>query len=104
MPFMIAPMPCSRMPKWKLRPAWSSGPNVPGPLSIVLFDGARSALPPISSGTFAAIALSVVPDAARLATAPFSAVNVGIAESQPTGSSPRQRRANSAARSGCAAA
>ena len=91
------------MPKWKFRPAWSSGANVPLPLSSVLFDGARSAEPPISSGTFAAIAFSVVPLAARLATAPFSCVNSGIACSHPAGSSPRQRRSNSAARSGKAA-
>ena len=44
----------------------------------MLFDGVRSADPPISSGSTPPIALSTVPNAARLATMPFSVVNVGI--------------------------
>ena len=60
MPFMIAPMPCSRMPKCSTRPASgsafhilvarSSGRNDGTPSMVVLLEPARSAEPPHSSG------------------------------------------------------
>ena len=68
--------------------------------SIVLFDGARSAEPPISQGTFLATALSTWPDETRLATPLASAGNTGMSLSQPSGSSPRQIRFRSAANCG----
>ena len=57
------------------------------PFTIVFVDEARSADPPTSSGIFGAIALSTIPDAARLAMFPFSAVNVGISSSHPSSNS-----------------
>ena len=51
-------------------------------LTDVLFDGVRSAEPPTSSGSASAVALSTAPNAARVATLPFSFVNVGIFASQ----------------------
>ena len=61
-------MACSRMPKWRLRPG-PSGPKSPAPgnLSRVLVDGARSAEPPISQGTFLAMAFSTSPLVSRVA-------------------------------------
>ena len=61
MPFMIAPMPCSRMPKWSTRPSCgsplhslverSTGRNDGTSSMVVLLDSARSAEPPHSSGS-----------------------------------------------------
>ena len=51
---------------------------------VVLLDSARSAEPPQSSGTFAAIALITAPDALRVATS-FPASNVGSWSAQPCG-------------------
>ena len=47
-------MACSRMPKCRLRPPWLSASKSPAPSNVsrVLVDGARSAEPPISHGTF----------------------------------------------------
>ena len=53
---------------------------------MVLLDSARSAEPPQSSGSSAAIALMTVPDAFRVATPFGSASNVGSASAQPSGS------------------
>ena len=59
MPFRIAPIACSRMPKCSTRPyglpvhSWvecSSGMKDATPSMVVLFDSARSAEPPQSSG------------------------------------------------------
>ena len=60
-------MPCSRTPKWKLRPALLVAVNTPPPLISVLFEPVKSPDPPISSGSFGAMALIVFPDAARVA-------------------------------------
>ena len=60
MPFMIAPMACSRTPKWSVRPygppdhilvCRSAGRNEAAPLTAVLLLSARSAEPPHSSGS-----------------------------------------------------
>ena len=58
----------------------------------------------MSSGRTSAVAFSTAPKAARLATLPFSFVNVGIFDSQPGMRLPDQRRVSSFASSGCAAA
>jgi hypothetical protein len=61
MPFMVEPIACSRTPKWILRfwyePAWKSADA----LMTVLFDGERSAEPPIICGIVPAIALMTSP-------------------------------------------
>ena len=92
-PLATAPDTNSRMPKCRLRPrafttsgsalatsvppgwlvpAWpgaSSTPKSPAPskVSRVFVDGARSAAPPMSHGTFFAIAFSTAPDVSRVA-------------------------------------
>src|SRR5216110_876548 len=38
MPLRTAPIPCSRTPKWKFRPARLAAANTPPPLISVLFD------------------------------------------------------------------
>ena len=94
MPFMIEPMPCSRMPKCSTRPYWSpvkslvdssAGMKDGWPLGVVLLDSARSAEPPHSSGSSGAIAVSTSPEALRVATPLASAGNDGSAFSQPAG-------------------
>ena len=61
MPFMIAPIACSRMPKCRIRPygepPCASGRNESAPSISVLLLSARSAEPPHSSGIAGAIAL-----------------------------------------------
>src|SRR5437773_377628 len=68
-PFRMAPMPCSRMPKWKLRPAnaprWIAGESA----MRVRVEGSRSALPPASDGTSSAAAFSTTLPCARVAPA-----------------------------------
>ena len=95
MPFMIAPMPCSRMPKCSTRPVTgspfhilverSAGMNDGAPSMVVLLDSARSAEPPQNSGTVSAMALIAAPDALRVATPLGSAGKVGSSSSQPCG-------------------
>ena len=68
----------------------------------VLFEPARSAEPPHSSGNTGAIALSTWPEAARVAMA-LSSSKVGSAASQPSGRRLSVRRSSSAAPSGLAA-
>ena len=102
MPFTIAPIACSRMPKWKLRPAnaWCAIESAP---SISVFvDGARSAEPPTSSGTVAASPLMHALELSRVACEP-TPERSGSPCSQPSGSLPCSARSNSAASSGCAA-
>ncbi len=65
----------------------------------MLFEPARSAEPPHSSGITAPSAWSTLPDADRVAT-PLPASKTGIFSSQPLGSSPLATRSYSAARSG----
>ena len=68
---------------------------------VVLFEPARSADPPHSSGTTPARAESTLPDAARVANdSPTS--QVGRASSRPSGRRWASRRSNSAAPAGLA--
>src|SRR3970040_19703 len=68
MPLDSAAIACSRTPKWKLRPAgfWALKLPTLSKVSRVLFDGAKSAEPPKSQGTFRATWLTTFPDEARL--------------------------------------
>ena len=96
MPFMIAPMACSRMPKCSTRPwsgsafqslvARSPGMNDGAPSIVVLLDSARSAEPPHSSGISPATALMTAPLALRVAMPFSSAGKVGSLSVQPRGS------------------
>ena len=72
MPLVIAAIACSRTPKWTLPPAKGSSPSpiVPVPGTVVLFEPARSAEPPISRpGASAAMRPSAVPECLRVASA-----------------------------------
>ncbi len=109
MPFISAAIENSRMPKWTVRPYGSaSGSGLPAgrkelvPSMVVLFDPARSAEPPHSSGSTGPRACSTLPEAARVATA-LPSSNTGRASSQPSGSSPLPTRSKRAARSGSVA-
>ncbi len=113
MPFKIAPMPCSRMPKCSVRPyglpghifVWcSAGMNDGSPSMVVLFDSARSAEPPHSSGSTGASAVRILPEARRVPVPLGSAGKPGSAASQPSGSWCLASRSNSALRSALAAA
>src|SRR3954471_17786215 len=66
-PFKAEPIACSRMPKWKLRPALFSDVNESYSFRLVSVDGARSAAPPIRFGNAGAIAFNTLPDAWRVA-------------------------------------
>ena len=77
MPLTIAAAACSRMPKCRTRPYGSAenflvvrldGLKEFADSIVVLFDPARSAEPPHSSGKVSAIALMTLPEAARVAT------------------------------------
>src|SRR4030095_4953438 len=72
-PFTIAAIACSRIPKCRFLPPGVPGSTSPAPsnLSIVLFDGPRSAEPPRNHGMFCARTLSTCPDASRPAR-PFA--------------------------------
>lgn len=87
MPFMMAPMPCSRTPKWTLRPPGVLDVNTPASFMNVLVEGFRSAEPPTIHGTFLAIALSTCPELSRVANPFGSALNTGMSLSQPAGMS-----------------
>src|SRR6516225_2610750 len=89
MPLVAAPMPCSRTPKWTLRPANSSGKNSPAPSNtrLLLLDLARSAEPPTSQGIFWARAFRVLPELSRVAMPLGSAGKAGRLLSQPSGRS-----------------
>ena len=96
------------MPKWIVRPYGSaSGSGLPAGRNddvlsiVVLFEPARSAEPPHSSGMTAPSAWRTLPEAARVAT-PWPASKTGSFSSQPVGSSPAAMRSKSAARSGLA--
>ena len=60
----IAAIACSRMPKCKFLPHGKSPP----PFSSVLFDAAKSALPPKKPGTAFAMAFKILPLLSRVAT------------------------------------
>ena len=68
--------------------AVAAGLEVAGALEghVVLVDGARSAAPPISQGTFLATAFNTLPDEARVAIPLASAGKAGKSLSQPSGS------------------
>src|SRR5262245_47758772 len=111
-PLRMAPMACSRMPKWRLRPPAQAPPceggerevaeKSPAPSKVrrVLHDGARSAEPPISHGTFFATALSTSAEVSRVALHFGSGGKLGKSLSQPSGSSRRCMRRSWSARSG----
>src|SRR5690606_40777008 len=67
-PFKIAPMPCSRMPKCKLRPVKEPGPTSPPPRSVVFTLPAKSAEPPTSRGTSSAAFWIKRPECERVAS------------------------------------
>jgi hypothetical protein len=59
--FGWGPVACSRMPKWRFRPAAFSALKSPVPSNVrrVLHEGPRSAEPPSSHGTFLARTFSI---------------------------------------------
>src|SRR5688500_4657657 len=76
-PFTIDAAACSRIPKCSTRPyglpdqasvCFDAGTNDGEPSIVVLFDSARSAEPPHSSGMTGPIAFRTLPDAARVDT------------------------------------
>ena len=104
-------MPCSRMPKCRVRPyqspgkdfvEYSGGTNDGSPSIVVLLLSARSAEPPHSSGSAGAIALITSPDAFRVAIPLLSALNAGSASVHPSGRVREASRSNSARRSALA--
>ncbi len=62
----------------------------------VSVDGARSAEPPTSSGTFEAAHWMISFEALRVAIMPASGPFFGTSESQPSGSRPANMRSSSA--------
>src|SRR5699024_12307701 len=70
---------------------------------VVLFDPAKSALPPKKFGTDSAIALSTSPDEALVAKLSFPGSSTGKSFSQSTATSPLIANADSSANSGHAA-
>ena len=109
MPFMIAPMACSRTPKWSVRPygppdhilvCRSAGRNEAAPLTAVLLLSARSAEPPHSSGRTGYRAARTSPEAFRVATPFGSASQAGRVSAQPSGSVRADSRSSSAPPSG----
>src|SRR5918997_5225989 len=111
MPFMIAPIPCSRTPKCSVRPygppdhilvCRSAGRNDGSPLTAVLLLSARSADPPHSSGSTGYRAASTSPEALRVATPFGSASQLGSLSAQPSGRVRLLIRASRAAPSGLA--
>ena len=100
MPFTMAPMPCSRTPKRRLRSAGVSFWKSPNIFISVMLDGARSAEPPMRPGSTGASAFRHVWLWMRDATALSAGVYVGSAFSQPAGSSPLVSCLNSFASAG----
>src|SRR5207237_397375 len=84
---MMAPMACSRTPKCTLRAPQLPAPTSPPFLTTTFVEPARSADPPISSGSFAARAFSNFPDAARVACA-----SLGVNSVRPSSQPPGRRR------------
>ena len=103
MPLPIAAIASSRTPKWKLRPSGVAACWSGTSLIQVLFDGARSADPPINVGRCGASALMALPEADRVAKAPSSGLNTGKSASHPLGSRRLQAVSHSAARAASAA-
>src|SRR5258706_14691959 len=90
-PFTIDAIAFSRIPKWKFLPAGLSAWKSPAPsnVRVVLFEGPRSAEPPINQGMFCAKMFSTFPDASRPAMPFASAGQVGRFLSHPVGRSGR---------------
>src|ERR1700754_514260 len=84
-PFKAEPIACSRIPKWKLRPALFSEVNESNAFKLVSVDGAKSAAPPIRFGIFAAMAFNALPEATRVATLGSDALKTGSSLSHPLG-------------------
>src|ERR1043165_7713937 len=84
-PFTIAAIECSRMPKCRFFPeglsAWKSPAEMK--VSVVLFDGPRSADPPRNHGISCASTFSTLPEASRPATPFESAGKTGRLRSHP---------------------
>ncbi len=96
MPFMAAAIACSRMPKWIVRPYGSaSGSGLPAGRNddvlsiVVLFEPARSAELPHSSGTISPSAWSTLPEAARVAR-PLPGSKTGASPPSPRAARPRR--------------
>src|ERR1700754_3025317 len=87
-PFTIAPMACSRMPKWKFRPLLPVAVNDAKLFRFVFVEGARSAEPPMKLGSFAARSLITLPEASRVDRGLSVALKEGKTISQPLGRSP----------------
>src|SRR5208283_6049884 len=100
MPFIAEAMPCSRTPKWKLRPPKLPGSKSFSPLINVSVEGAKSAEPPSRVGRTGEMAFKTLPDADRVAMGLSAELKVGIFACQPGVNSPRVYRSHSAARSG----
>ncbi len=91
-----APIPCSRMPKCRLRPPYSPAATLSAPSMIVFVEPARSAEPPTRSGRPAAAHWIASSDALRVASdSSSSGVLSFIPESQPSGSSLERMRSSS---------
>src|SRR4026207_927902 len=78
-PFTVAAMACSRMPKCRFFPVGLSASKSPAPLnvSVVLFEGPRSAEPPRNHGTFCARTFRTLPEASLPARPLASAGDTG---------------------------
>ncbi len=100
----MLPAACSRTPKCRLRPPRSATEKSPACANVisVFVEGARSADPPTSHGTFGAIAFSTLPEASRPAMPLPSVGKVGRSASHPSGSSRFWISSSSAASFGCA--
>src|SRR3972149_8142231 len=83
-----------------LRPEKEPLRKSPIPFMYVLFEGARSALPPIRKGVFGAIAFKTFPEAVLVATGPSLGSNLGKSSIQPAPSFPSLKERNSPARAG----
>src|SRR4029450_10198213 len=90
-PFTMAAMACSRMPKCRFFPAGlsASKSSAPSYVSVVLFDGPRSAEPPRNQGMFCASTFSAWLDASRPAIPLASAGKRGRCGAQPGGRAAR---------------
>ena len=99
MPFDMQAMASSRTPKWILQPSRCSGLKNGVPLSSVLFEGARSALPPNMLGIAAKSLFKTIPPQERVAFG-ASAANMASSLDRDSGISPFLQAASFAASSG----
>ena len=100
-------MACSRTPKRRLRPprspAWKSPHGVSPQRSAVLFEGARSAEPPMSVGSTGARALRTLPEADAGGASCRPPRRRAAGSRQPAGRSPASARCQRAGDSGIGA-